>query len=198
MLNRFFSGVHRHTRAAKYADPRMQERARTHRPGAHGFAFTGEFPEMMDTQPVQATERRRNYTADHGPFGEYQTMGRMDTNRDRAVNKYGMRWGAALVSLFAVLMLLLGVTLTSVTQITDMTKQISAQKASISALQNESADRQADIARHSNDVAIRQEAVRLGLISSKGVPVIYLTVPETAIITPAAVSAQSVASIAGQ
>jgi nanoRNase/pAp phosphatase (c-di-AMP/oligoRNAs hydrolase) len=62
----------------------------------------------------------------------------------------------------------------------------------VSSLTTEEMDRcgvtRQDIAAQSNDVNIRQEAVRMGLISSKGVSVHYLEAPKDAVITLAGTS----------
>ncbi|MBQ8201683.1 MAG: hypothetical protein IJZ74_07950 [Clostridia bacterium] len=200
MLNARINRVHRHTRPAAYLDQTRQARQqRSQRPGAHGFSFTGEFPEMMDAQPVVATERRRNYAAAGTDTGAYRAMGNMDAMRLPVFNRYGVQLRTALVMLFVFAAVLGGVWLGAVAEMSSVSKHISAQQLRIDELAVESAKTEKDIAAKSNDVSIRQEAVRLGLISSKGVGVIYLTAPETAVITPAAATtAQSLATIWGQ
>ena len=64
MLSAIFSGMHRHTRPAAYADKRMQQHhTGSYRPGSQGFSFTGEFPDELTGQPVDVSGQRRRYAA---------------------------------------------------------------------------------------------------------------------------------------
>lgn len=183
--------MHRHTRPSAYMDRAANQRnIRAQRPGGHNFSFTGEFPDMMDTQPVMATERRRDYTSPVN-VGGYQALGSTDAVRVTPFTKHGVALVPAVVITFAVMILMAMCLLMAWSNVSETTKSISDQQMRMTELTGLTADAEYEIAQHSNDVNIRKEAVRLGLINSKGVDVTYLTAPETANFSPdSAVSAQ--------
>ncbi|MBQ8556218.1 MAG: hypothetical protein IJ438_10170 [Clostridia bacterium] len=199
MLTAFFSRMHRHTRPAAYADKAAHARSvRSARPGAHGISFTGEFPcDEFDVQPVEATERRRCHVSGAMP-GSYQPMGNTDAARMPAVNRYGVNLVMAFAIMIVAVCILGTIWLMHQSDVRAVGKSINAHYESMELLSQKIEDAELDIATYANDVAIRQQAVLLGLINAKGADVIYLTAPETAIITPASATMQSLASIAGQ
>ena len=79
--------MRRHTRPADFVSKSRQAEARACcRPGGRSFTFTGEFPDMQDQQPVEASSRRRNYTSGYST-GAYHAIRQDDTARMPAVNK---------------------------------------------------------------------------------------------------------------
>lgn len=191
--------MRRHTRPADFVSKsRKAEAMAFSRPGGCSFSFTGEFPDMMDQQPVEASSRRRNYTAGHNT-GSYRAVHQSDTARMPAINKYGVQIVPALVMLLALAVFLGSMMISMLAQRDSVQHAINYKQDRIAVLNGECANTERAIASQSNDVNIRQEAVRMGLISSKGVHVQYLEAPQDAVITLADRSViQSLASIWGQ
>ncbi len=191
--------MRRHTRPADFVSKARQAEALTFsRPGGCAFSFNGEFPDMADQQPVEAKSRRRSYTAGHNT-GSYEAIRRDEARRMPPVNKHGVHVLPALVMLMALMVGLGSVLLVQMGQRNAVQSAINYKQDRINVLTVACASTERDIASQSNDVNIRQEAVRMGLISSKGVNVMYLDAPEDAVITLAdAAGIQSLASIWGQ
>lgn len=201
MMNAFSSGMHRHTRPAAYADNTKQARnQRMQRPGTSGFSFSGEFPELLDQQPVMATDRRRSYTAAGSMTGDYQVLGSMVMERSPApINRYGMQILPTVVSLVVLAVLLGTLWIFRLCELQTVAGRINKHQDYIAEISKLNSENASDIAKYTNDVNIRQEAVRLGMISSKGADVTYLTVPANAVLGPGVLSSsQSLASILGQ
>ena len=191
--------MRRHTRPADYISKSCQADAMASaRPGGRSFSFSGEFPEMDSLHPVEAAARRRSYTTGHHTGG-YHAIGQEDTRRVPAISKHGVHLVPALAML-AVLVLVLGsVMLVQLGRRNDIQRAINDRQDRIMVLDAACASTQGAIAAQSNDVNIRQEAVRMGLISSKGVAVMYLDAPTDAVITlPENTAISSLASIWGQ
>ncbi len=191
--------MRRHTRPADFVSKARQAEAMAFsRPGGCSFSFNGEFPDMADQQPVEAKGRRRNYTAGHNT-GSYSAIRRDDARRMPPVNKHGVHLLPALVILMALVVGLGSILLVQMGERNAIQTAINHKQDRINVLTVECASTERAIASQSNDVNIRQEAVRMGLISSKGVDVQYLDAPQDAVITMAEASViQSLASIWGQ
>lgn len=191
--------MRRHTRPADFVSRARQEEALSLcRPGGRSFSFTGEFPDMADPQPVEARERRRCYTSGWHT-GSYSAVRRDDAQRMPAINRHGVRLMPALVMLMALSVILGSILLMQMDQLSQAQRAIDRKQDRISVLTAECAQTERAIASQSNDVNIRQEAVRLGLISSKGVSVQYLEAPADAVISmPESTVIQSLAAIWGQ
>lgn len=191
--------MRRHTRPADFVSKARRDEALSFcRPGGRSFSFTGEFPDMADAQPVEARERRRSYTTAHST-GSYSAIRRDDARRMPAINKHGVRLMPALVMLMALFAVLGSVLLMQMDRLGQVQRAIDRKQDRITVLTAECAQTERDIASQSNDVNIRQEAVRLGLISSKGVAVEYLEVPADAVISmPESTVIASLAAIWGQ
>ena len=187
--------MRRHTRPAGYVSKSRQAAAMVYgRPGGRSFSFTGEFPGMDDQQPVEATGRRRNYTAGT-QTGSYQAIRRDDTARMPVINKFGVHIVTAMMMLAVVLVMMGSVLWGELDDLKRLQSSIAAKEDRINVLEVECSNTKAAIAAQSDDVNIRQEAVRMGLISSKGVKVHYLEVPQDAVITsadPAAVQGMAI------
>ena len=196
MLNR----MHRHTRPADFVSKsRKSEAVAFSRPGGSSFSFSGEFPVMGDQQPVEAMgQRRRNYMASHNT-GSYQAIRRDDARRMPPVNKHGVHIMPALVMFMALAVVLGSIFLTHMDERSKVQSAIDQKRIRESQLAVECADINNAISAQSNDMNIRQLAVRIGLINSRGVNVIYLDPPKDAVITmPDSTVIQSLASIWGQ
>lgn len=191
--------MRRHTRPADYVSKSRQAEAMySSRPGGRSFSFTGEFPDMQDQQPVEASSRRRSYTSG-GHTGSYHAIRQDDTARMPAINKYGVHFMPAMVMLTVLAVFLFSIFLGQMDEREKIRHSIAAKQDRISVLQVECDRTNQAIAAQSNDVNIRQEAVRMGLISSKGVTVNYLQAPQDAVITLAGQSGiSSLAAIWGQ
>ena len=200
MLSRGFNRMHRHTRSAQYADRKgMQRDVRANRPGAHGFSFTGDFPEAEDWQPVEAATHRRRYSEPSGNTGAYRVVDDAVTDRLPVVNRYGIRLGPALVLLVVLASLLGSITVMAYSGNSSVTKRLAEQEERMIVLNNEVGLIQGEISYRSNGVNVRQEASRIGLVSSKDVAVEYISVPANAVYgLGTAVGAQDMASIWGQ
>lgn len=195
MMSAIFSGMHRHTRPAAYADKRGAQNSGSFRPGAQGFTFTGDFPDVLSTRPVDATGQRRRYAAGAGVQGTYQPVGEMDTGRLPAVSRYGVKLVPALAMLVITAALMACGVLMVRAEGTKTAKLITAQESQIQALSREAGDTVNAIALYSNDVNIRQEARRMGMINARSNTVEYLQVPADAVIGPgSADGAQNLAS----
>jgi len=193
------SRMRRHTRPADFiSKSRKAEAMAFSRPGGRSFSFNGEFPDMMDQQPVEATSRRRNYMTGRST-GSYHAVRQDDAARMPAINKHGVRVLPAMVMILALVVCLGSVMLTQMAERDKVQTAINYKQERIATLTGECANTERAIASQSNDVNIRQEAVRMGLINSKGVSVQYLEAPQDAVITLADASViQSLASIWGQ
>jgi hypothetical protein len=177
--------MRRHTRPADFISKSRQAEARAcRRPGGRSFTFTGEFPDMQDLQPVEASSRRRNYTSGTNT-GAYHAIRQDDTARMPAINKYGVHVVPAMAALLVVVIFLCSIFAVQLDERAKIKNAIAAKQDRIGVLQVECGRTETAIAAQSNDVNIRQEAVRMGLISSKGVNVTYLEAPQDAVITTA-------------
>lgn len=193
------SRMHRHTRPADFVSKARQAEALSFsRPGGRSFSFNGEFPGMSDQQPVEAAGRRRSYTSGHNT-GSYQAIRQDDARRMPPVNKHGVHVLHALVAFMALIVCLGSFLLVQMDERSDVQAAIDRKQYRVNELTVECGVIDRDIASQSNDMNIRQEAVRLGLISSTGVKVQYLNPPQDAVITMSDQSViQSLASIWGQ
>jgi hypothetical protein len=102
-----------------------------------------------------------------------------------AINKYGVHVVPAMAALLVVVIFLCSIFAVQLDERAKIKKAIAAKQDRIGVLQVECGRTETAIAAQSNDVNIRQEAVRMGLISSKGVNVTYLEAPQDAVITTA-------------
>ena len=195
------SRMRRQTRPAKYMSRACQaESTAWSRPGSGNFSFTGEFPGMADDQqPVEATNRRRNYTAAGRNTGAYRAVGQEDTRRTPVICKYGMRYGAAMMAfvlLLGVFAAVIGAELHQqgklLDEVTINTLEADSRKAQCTALRE-------TIRQESDGLLMQQKALLLGMIDSAGVEVHILPEPQNADITLAEqVLPYTLASIWGQ
>ncbi len=137
---------------------------------------------MAEQQPVEATGPRRNYTASHNT-GSYHAVRQDETRRMPVINKYGVHFVTALAMLAVVAVVLGSFFFAKMDERGKVLDAINGREERISELTVMCGETRNAIQSQSNDVNIRQEAVRMGLISSKGVAVQYLEGPRDAVIT---------------
>ena len=95
------------------------------------------------------------------------------------VSSTGMRKNAGIAAV-AIFCFLLGVMfLIRVSDMTELSKSVSSLRASITRTQQENAELENQMAQLCSEVNVGYEAAKLGMISAKGVDVIYLIAPET-------------------
>lgn len=179
------SRMRRQTRPAKYMSRACQaESAAWSRPGSCTFSFTGEFPGMADDQqPVEATNRRRNYTAPGRNTGAYRAVGQEDTRRNPVACKYGLRYGAAMLAfvlLLGMFAAFIGAELHQQGQLYTVIEAYNNEENDLKAACNQT---RSDILTESDGVLVRQKALLLGMIDSAGVEVRTLQEPQNADIT---------------
>ena len=190
--------MRRCTRPADYVSKaRHAEAMAAGRPGGCTFSFTGDFPDAYDPQPVEASSRRRSYTVS-SQTGGYHAVRRDDARRMPAINKHGVHSMTALAMLVAMVLVLGGILLGQMGMRSDMLNDIDRKNDRALTLTTECLRVKKDIAAQSNDMNIRKQAVLLGLISSRGVDVEYLSAPDNAVILPDSTTISSLASILGQ
>ncbi len=191
------SRMRRQTRPAKYMSKSYQAECRN-RPGTGPISFSGEFPVMYDSQPVEVASRRRDYTGARST-GSYHAVRQDEIERMPAINRHGVHVVSAIGMFALVFVLLFGVFLNQLAERGEVLRAIENRQNHITALTAECAKTRGEITAASNDMNIRQAAVRLGLISSRGVNVEYLQGPADAVIILKDQSViQSLASIWGQ
>ena len=191
--------MRRSTRPADYVSKaRHAEAMAAGRPGGCTFSFTGDFPDAYDPQPVEASSRHRSYTVS-SHTGGYHAVRQDDARRMPVINKHGVHGMTALAMLVAMVLVLGGILLGQMGQRSDMLNAIERKNDRVLTLSGECIRVRNDIAAQSNDMNIRKQAVLLGLISSRGVDVEYLSAPANAVITlPESTAISSLASIWGQ
>lgn len=191
--------MRRSTRPADYVSKaRHAESVAAGRPGGCTFSFNGDFPDAYDPQPVEASSRRRNYTAG-GQSGGYHAVRQDDAQRMPVINKHGVQGMTALAMLVVMMLVLGGILLGQMGQRSDIVNAINRKNDRVLTLAAECSRVKTNIAAQSNDMNIRKQAVLLGLISSRGVNVEYLAAPTDAVITlPESTGISSLASIWGQ
>lgn len=179
------SRMRRQTRPAKYMSRSCQaESAAWNRPGSCSFSFTGEFPGMADDQqPVEATNRRRNYTAPGRTTGAYRAVGQEDTRRIPMISKYGLRFGAAMLAFVLLLGVFAGLIGNELHQQGKLYAEIDAYSLEESSLKIACSQTRDSILTESDGVLVRQKALLLGMIDSAGVEVRTLQAPVNADIT---------------
>ena len=190
--------MRRSTRPAKFVSRSHQaESMAWGRPGNSSFSFSGEFPTMGDQQPVEACSGRRVYTSSR-MTGGYRPVRSEDMQHMPAINKYGVQCGTGLVMLAVLLVVLGGILMARFDMRSQVIATIARNQDTINALETKCTSVQNDIDALADSMNIRKEALRIGLISSRGVQVEYLDAPVNAVITQTDQTAiQALASIWG-
>ncbi len=127
-------------------------------------------------------------------------VGRFDTGRVNAFNHDGMKATAALVALALLTATLAMTYIVARSRLNEASKGIDSARMAIQQVTSRNDDLQRDLAEREADVQVSMKAVKMGMISSRGANMIYLTAPENAVITPADnwfLSGDRLASLAG-
>lgn len=178
------SRMRRQTRPAKYMSRACQaDSASWGRPGRSSFSFTGEFPDMDDQQPVEASSRRRDYTASGRNTGAYRAVGQEDTQRMPPVNKYGVHYSAAIALFVVMIAIFAGLIGSELSARGRLETAIGDSRTAISQLNADCASLKDDISLESSDMIVRQRASGLGLTLSRDADVRMLEAPKNAHIT---------------
>lgn len=136
-------------------------------------------------QPARPRRRR----ADRRPV-----VSSRDTGRIRAVSRDGMRGTAALMALMMLVCVLGAACLVDYSQVLEAGKRVSRIQDRIDAISLRNEELETELALSAAEVNVSYEAVQLGMISARGVSVIYLTAPENANMIPSA----SVSGLTGE
>ena len=192
------SRMRRHTRPADFiSKSRKAEAMAFSRPGGRSFSFSGEFPCMDDQQPVEIGCSRRDYISSR-MTGGYRAVRNDETNRMPAINKHGVQYTAGLAMLAVLFVILGSIFLARFDVRSDVLASIEDRQEAQVNFELQCDQKRDEIKVRANEMNIRSEAIRIGLISSKGVKVEYLDVPENAVISHKDQTAiQALASIWG-
>ncbi|MCH5286286.1 MAG: hypothetical protein J1E43_02600 [Christensenellaceae bacterium] len=180
-----------HTRPSKWVDkggrrkPRMQER------DTRGEVMTFS----VDFLPGFSDERGSMtpvYVADRCPRPQQawtqptqRPVSAFDTDRKRAplISSEGISVRAGMGLLLAVLIVMLGVVAISYGQISSINRDANVARERVATLQEMCYEIEAEIARNASEINVSRSAVQMGMISARGMDVIYLTAPETAVMS---------------
>lgn len=107
-----------------------------------------------------------------------------DTSRIRAVSRDGVRGTAALMALMLLTCALGAACLVDYSQVLEAGKRVSRIQDRIDAISLRNEELEMELAMSAAEVNVSYQAVQLGMISARGVNVIYLTAPENANMIP--------------
>ncbi|MBQ2952689.1 MAG: hypothetical protein IJE07_03960 [Clostridia bacterium] len=201
MLSAMFSGMHRYTRSSSYVNrKKMKQTIRASRPGNQGFVFTGDdFPGERDWLPVEAVRQPRSYMQPVGPGSVNDSVRSQVNERVPVISRYGVRMNVAIVMLALFALLLCGVWMCFYAGNAGASSRLAEQAVRMESLQQTSVTLESEIAMRSSGINVRQEATRIGLKSSRGMSMNYISVPSAAEVNPATYGLrQDVASLLGQ
>lgn len=180
-----------HTRPAKWMDkgssrrPRMQERNNRGEVMSFSVDFLPGFSDERGSMtPVYVADR-----CARPQQGWTQPMQRpispLDTERKHAplISRDGMncRMGVSLLLLLSIVML--AILAFSYGEICSINRDVNTARERIEMLRNMSYDIEAQIAQSASEVNVTISAVEMGMISARGVNVIYLRAPEAAVMS---------------
>lgn len=188
MMYNMFSPERAHTRPSRFAGKRRAPLSAQRRGRNEVMSFSVDFlpgwsDERGSTAPVYVDQRRERNNTYQIPV--QQPVGDFDTARIRPVSAEGMRASTA-VLLLVIMLFALGVTwLTYRSRMIEVGKDIDSDAVRATQLQQQAADMERQIAESTTDISIAEMARDMGMRSSKGVDVVYLTAPENAVCIPA-------------
>ena len=139
-------------------------------------------PEMLDDGvyyyanpiPDQPARPRRRRSERHAAVGSH------DTGRIRLVSRDGIQ-GTLACTLLAVMICTLGIAgLVGRSQVIEAGKRVSDMQSRIESVTRRNEELETELALCAAEVNVSYKAVQMGMISAKGVNVIYLTAPEDA------------------
>lgn len=160
-----------------------------------------DLPFMEDASIYDAktmgVERRRTRRSDK----YHPAIGSHDTGRNRPVSRDGLSGTAACVALVCLISLLGIACLVNRSNVIETSKRISTLESRISEITLVNEGLETQLAVSASEVNVGYEAVQLGMISAKGVDVIYLSAPEAANMsnpnTTASLTSEHLATILG-
>ena len=180
-----------HTRPAKWVDkggrrkPRMQERDTRGEVMSFSVDFLPGFSDERGSMtPVYVADRcarpQQGWTQ---PTQRPVTA--FDTERKRAplFGHEGMNLRAAISLLMALVVVLAGVVAFSYGEVARLNRDTNASLERIETLKRMSYDIEKQIADSASEINVTISAVEMGMISARGVNVIYLKAPETAVMS---------------
>lgn len=198
-----------YTRPAKWMDkggsrkPRMQERDTRGEVMTFSVDFLPGFSDERGSMtPVYVADRcsrpQQSWTQ---PVR--QPVSPFDTDRKRAplFSRDGVNLRAGVGLLLAVLVIMLAVTAISYGQISIINRQVNTARDRIASMQDACYNLEKEIAEHASEINVTISAVGMGMISARGVDVIYLTAPQTAVMTNVStgtLSAEYLGSVFGE
>ncbi len=180
--------------------------------GSHGYGrlngeemvFSIDLPGMEDGGREGQTMERRDSVGDmrRTPAAErgVPVVGRFDTGRVNAFNHEGMKATAAAVLLVLLMAALAMTYIVARSRLNEASKGINSARLAIQQVTSRNDDLKRELAEREADVQVSMKAVKMGMISSRGANMIYLTAPEDAKITPSdnwLLSGDRLASLAG-
>lgn len=183
MLYNVLSQERPHTRPSRFVDggrrrPRVQSRR------AEVMSFSVDLPEYSDVRgamaPVYVADRYARPQTTWTQPGQQPVN--IDTERREAplISLDGMRVGAALILLAVVGVILLGIWSMSFRQLLETNAMIDANRSRIDEINRNCAEVETRIAASASEINVPISAVEMGMVSAKGVKVIYLNVPASA------------------
>ena len=180
-----------YTRPAKWMDkgasrkPRMQERDTRGEVMTFSVDFLPGFSDERGSMtPVYVADRcsrpQQGWTQ---PVR--QPVSPFDTDRKRAplLSRDGVNLRAGVGLLLAVMVFMLAVTAVSYGQISIINRQVNVARDRTESMKDACYTLEKEIAEHASEINVTISAVGMGMISARGVDVIYLTAPETAVMT---------------
>lgn len=180
-----------HTRPSKWMDkggrrkPRMQERDTRGEVMSFSVDFLPGFSDERGSMtPVYVADRcarpQQSWTQP-----TQQPISALDTERKRAplISYDGVNLRAGVSLLLALIIVMLAVTAFSYGEISSINREVNTARERIEALKSMSYDIEAQIAQSASEINVTISAVEMGMISARGVNVIYLQAPETAVMS---------------
>lgn len=131
------------------------------------YYYANPIPDQP-ARPRRRRAERRNAISSH------------DTGRIRLVSRDGVKGTLACVILAALVCVLGVVSLVGRSQVIEAGKRVSTVQARIDAVTLRNEELETELAMSAAEVNVSYQAVQMGMISAKGVNVIYLTAPENA------------------
>ena len=180
-----------HTRPSKWMDkgtsrkPRMQGRDNRREVRSFSVDFLPGFSDERGSMtPVYVADRcarpQQGWTQ---PTQRPVTAFDADRKRAPLISRDGVNLHAGMGLLVALVIALLAVMAVSYGEISRINREVNVSRDRIAALQSMSYDVEAQIAQSASEINVTISAVEMGMISARGVQVIYLRAPEAAVMS---------------
>lgn len=191
MLYNVLSQERPYTRPARFVDkgarrkPRMQERDTKGEVMTFSVDFLPGFSdERGSTTPVYVADRfshpQQSWTQPNA-----RPVSTFDTDRGRAalISREGVNLRLGVGMILLAIILALALMASSYGQVMRINHEVNTMRDRISDLSNRSAAVKAQIDMESSEIKVSASAREMGMISARGVNVIYLKAPETAVMS---------------